>query len=164
MATLYPVAGCRFYIGSAMELEDGDMVAADFASVTWVEVKKWTQMGAFGDTAALITTQLIDQGRDVKQKGTRNAGQMQNVFAVAAADPGQVALIAAEKTLQNYPFKIELNDKPAVGSAPTNSLRYFMGLVMSASEQGGAANTVQLLNATVEINSNIVPVAAAAGA
>ncbi|MGH9916723.1 MAG: hypothetical protein ACRD63_15715, partial [Pyrinomonadaceae bacterium] len=62
----------------------------------------------------------------------------------------------------NYPFKIELNDKPAVGAAPKNSLRYFMGLVTSAQEAGGAANTVQSLNSTVEINSNIVKVAASA--
>lgn len=162
MATLYPVAGCKIYIGAAMELPDGDMDASDFSAVTWTEIKKWSQMGAFGDTAALITTQLISEGRDIKQKGTRNAGQMQNVFAVAATDPGQIALIAAEKTLQNYPFKVELNDKPSVGASPKNSLRYFMGLVMSAQEQGGGANTVQNLNATIEINSNIVPVAASA--
>jgi hypothetical protein len=115
MATLYPVAGCKIYIGTAMDLPSADMVAADFTSVVWTEIKKWTQMGAFGDTAALITTQVISEARDIKQKGTRNAGQMQNVFAVDAADPGQIALIAAEKTALNYPIKVELNDKPAVG-------------------------------------------------
>lgn len=119
-------------------------------------------MGSFGDTATLITTALIDKGRDVKQKGTRNAGSMQNVFAVAASDPGQIAVIAAEKTRNNYPFKIELNDKPAVGASPKNSQRLFMGLVMSAQEQGGEANTIQNLNVTIEINTNIVPVAASA--
>ncbi|MGO4449116.1 hypothetical protein AB4Y96_09330 [Phyllobacterium sp. TAF24] len=162
MANLYPVAGCRIYVGPAVDLPDVDVVAADFTAITWTEIKDWTQMGAFGDAAALITTQLIDRKRDVKQKGTRNAGQMQNVFAVLASDPGQIALIAAEKTDQNYPFKIELNDKPAVGAAPKNSLRYFMGLVTSAQEAGGAANTVQSLNSTVEINTNIVKVAASA--
>ncbi|MBZ9600754.1 hypothetical protein [Phyllobacterium chamaecytisi] len=162
MATLYPVAGCKIYIGPAMDLEDGDMVAADFTSVVWTEVKKWTSMGAYGDAAALITTQVISEARDVKQKGTRNAGQMQNVFAVAATDPGQIALIAAEKTNLNYPIKVELNDKPAVGASPKNSMRYFMALVTSAQEAGGAANTVQSLNSTFEINSNIVPVAASA--
>lgn len=162
MATLYPVAGCRIYIGPAVDLPDVDVVATDFTSITWTEIKNWTQMGQVGDAAALITTQLIDRKRDVKQKGTRNAGQMQNVFAVASTDAGQIALIAAEKTEQNYPFKIELNDKPAVGASPKNSLRYFMGLVTNAQEAGGAANTVQALNSTVEINTNIVKVAASA--
>lgn len=162
MATLYPVAGCKFSIGPAEELPDEDVTAADFTSTVWTEVKNWTQMGGFGDAAALITTQLIDKGRDVKQKGTRNAGSMQNVFAVAALDAGQIAVIAAEKTQQNYPFKIELNDKPAVGASPKNSMRYFMGLVTSANEAGGEANTVQAFNVTVEINTNIVRVAASA--
>ncbi len=162
MATLYPVAGMRIYIGPAVDLPDVDVTAADFSSTVWTEIKNWTQLGAFGDAAALITTQLIDRKRDVKQKGTRNAGQMQNVFAIAAADAGQIALIAAEKTDLNYPFKVEGNDKPAVGASPKNSLRYFMGLVTSAQEAGGAANTVQSLNSTVEINTNIVKVAASA--
>ena len=162
MATLYPVAGSRIYIGPAMELPDDDVLATDFDAITWTEIKNWTSMGDFGDTAAQITTQLIDRGRDVKQKGTRNAGSMQNVFANAPTDPGQLALIAAEKTNQNYPFKIELNDKPAVGASPTNSMRYFIGLVTTAQESGGGANTVRNLNSTVEINSNIVRVAASA--
>jgi hypothetical protein len=162
MATLYPVAGMRIYIGPAVDLPDVDVTAADFASVVWTEIKNWTQMGAIGDAAALITTQLIDRKRDVKQKGTRNSGSMQNVFAIAASDPGQIALIAAEKTDLNYPIKIEGNDKPAVGASPKNSLRYAMALVTSAQEAGGAANTVQNLNSTFELNTNIVKVAASA--
>jgi len=88
---------------------------------------------------------------------------MQNVFSIIAADPGQVALIAAEKTPYNYAFKVELNDKPATGSAPAASHRLFIGLVTTAQEAGGEANTIQKLNSTIEINSNIVPVAADTG-
>jgi hypothetical protein len=35
---------------------------------------------------------------------------------------------------------------------------------MGVPEQGGSANTAQLMQSTVEVNSNIVRVAAAAGA
>lgn len=159
---LYSVAGCKFYIGTALDTKTTNFTAVDFTSITWVEVAKWTEAGPMGDTAALITSQIISQGRDEKQKGTRNAGSMQNVFASLPTDPGQIALIAAEKTDDNYAFKVELNDKPAVGAAPKNSLRYFVGLVMSAQETAGGANTVRNLNSTVEINSNIVSVAASA--
>jgi hypothetical protein len=120
-------------------------------------------MGSAGDTAQVITTSLINRGRDVKQKGTKNAGNMQNVFAIVPNDPGQIALIAAAQSNSNYAFKIELNDKPPTGTAPTPSTRLFVGLVTSASEAGGSANTVQNLNANIEINSNIVHVAASAG-
>lgn len=162
-ATLYPVAGCKIYIGPATDLPAGDAQVSDFSATVWTEIKGWETMGAMGDTSALITTSLIGENRDIKMKGTRNAGQMQCNFAVIAADAGQIALIAAEGTKNNYPFKIELNDKPVAGAAPTNGLRYFMGLVMGTPEQGGSANTARMLQATIEINTNIVRVAAAAG-
>jgi hypothetical protein len=162
---------------------------------------------------------------------------MDNVFAVDPTDAGQLAIIAAEKTLDNYPFKVNLNDKmPDVSSivtisiaspgvvtwaahgrsigqavrfstdsalptglvagttyyiiaagfttgafsvsatpggaavvtsgtqsgvqtatvSPAPSNRKFVGLVMTAQETAGAANTIRNLNSTIEINSNIV--------
>lgn len=164
MATLYAVAGQKIYIGSApVELEDIDLVAADFDGVTWIEIKKWSQMGAIGDAAALITTALIDRSRDVKQKGTRNAGSMQNNFGLSLSDAGQLAMMAAEKTNQNYPFRIVGNDAPAIGVSPQPSERMFHALVMSAQEAGGQANTGQMLNSTLELNSNIVIIEPNAG-
>lgn|SRR5262245_27677882 len=156
---LYPVAGCRFYISTSLFAElPADAVAADFTGVVWIEVKSWTQMGAYGDSAQLITTDLIGEGRTKKQKGSKNAGSMANVFALNSTDSGQLKMIAASKVLDNYAFKVELNDKS--GAQTNNSIREFYGLVMMAQEAGGGANTIQTLNATVEINSNIVAVAA----
>lgn len=160
---LYPVSGCKFFISDEpVEEKDTDWVEADFSAIDWVEVSKWVQFGAMGDTAALISTDLISEGRTKKQKGTRNAGSMENVFAVDATNTGQLALIAAEASKNNFAFKMVLNDAPAVGGAPKPSERKMIGLVMSANEQGGAANTIRNLSATVEINSNIVRKAAAA--
>jgi len=161
--SLYPVAGCKIYIGTVLADKDADFTASDFTSQTWTEIKGWSQMGPIGDTAELISTNVIDGSRTKKMKGTRNAGSMQNVFAVIPTDPGQIALIAAEKTSDNYAFKVELNDKPSSGTAPAASQRLFIGLAMSAQEAGGEANTVRNLNGTIEINSNIVPVAATSG-
>lgn len=157
--SLYPVAGSKLYIGGVLSDKATDFVASDFTSQTWTQIDGWEQWGAIGDTAQVITTSLINRGRDIKQKGTRNAGSMQNVFAIVPTDPGQIALIAAEKTSSNYAFKVEFPDKPAgVGATPTQ--RLFIGLVTSAQEAGGEANTIMKLNSTIEINSNIVPVAA----
>lgn len=240
MADLYPVGGAKIYIGGSMSAPTGDLALTDYTSVSWTEIKDWTQCGKFGDTSALITTQIIGQNRDVKQKGTKNAGSMQNNFAVNTTDAGQTALIAAAQAKLNYPFKIQWDDAPAVktatitvtiaapgvvswtahglavgdqvkfsttgalptgitagttyfveevvdadsfkisatsgGSAitttgtqsgthtgttvPVGSQDYFVGLVMSAAEAGGAANTVRMLESTVEINSNVLSVAA----
>jgi hypothetical protein len=150
---LYPVAGCRFWISTNPFTELAvDAVVGDYSGVAWIEMKSWTQMGSYGDTAQLITTDLIGEGRTKKQKGTKNAGTMANVFALANTDPGQLKSIAAAQSVQNYAFKVELNDKIAT----LNSTRLFYGLCMQSQEAGGGANTVQTLNMTVEINSNIV--------
>lgn len=155
---LYPVAGMHFYIGGVLSDKTTDFVAADFASQTWVEVDGWTATGKIGDTGALITTPIINRGRDTKQKGTANAGSMQSEFAQIVLDAGQLALIAAAapSVKSNYAFRVDLND--AVGGAPGK--RYFIGLVMSAEEVGGDANSIRKLSSTIEINSNIVRVAA----
>ncbi len=46
----------------------------------------------------------------------------------------------------------------------TGSQRLFIGLVMSAVEQGGGANTVKMLQSTIGVNSNIVRVGTVASA
>ena len=70
----------------------------------------------------------------------------------------QIALLAAEKTIHDYAFRVVFNDAPAGG---TPSERLFIGKVMSASEQLDQANNAMKLNASIAINSNVVRVAAA---
>lgn len=234
----------KFYIGGVVADKSTDFVEADFVSQVWTEVDGWSQAGAIGDTAQLITTALINRGRDAKQKGTSNAGSMQNVFAIVSGDAGQTALLAAAKpsNKNNYAFKMEGNDASApkvltgvsmtaaspgiatkvahalavdtpikftagsgtlptgvtdgttyfvktvpsadtftvsatkggvaivttgsptgtytVTTVPMPSQRLFIGIAMSAEESNGEANTIRNLSSTIEINSNIVPVAA----
>lgn len=160
MSNLFTTAGMKVEIGTApMAFTGTDFTAADFTSATWTEIGGHTNLGSIGDTAELITSNQIAQARTRKAKGVRNAGSMELVCDLDYADPGQIALIAAEKTIHAYPFKLTLNDAPAGG---TPSLRYFVALVMSQSEQYDEANSVMKLNATLEIDSNIVRVAAAA--
>lgn len=241
MADLFPVAGSRIYIGGTIDTKNADFIASDFAGQTWTEIDGWETMGAMGDAAQEIATDLINRGRTVVQKGTRRAAAMENNFAIISGDAGQNALIAAERTRLNYAFKVVGDDAPATtpkaatisiaspgvvtstahgwsigqrvqfsttGALPTGlvagtdyylvatvdsntfsvsgtlggsaivttgsqsgthtvraiavgSQRLFIALVMSASEQGGSANTVKMLQASLGINSNLVKVAAA---
>ncbi|WP_322886993.1 hypothetical protein U8C36_12130 [Sinorhizobium medicae] len=245
MAQLYPVAGAKIYIGPAVNNvpDDADINEALFSSVSFTEVKGWQTMGAIGDAAALITESVISSGRDLKAKGTRNAGSMQNNFIILPDDVGQIALIEAEATPYNYPFKLLFNDAPPAktstvtmtiaspgviswnahvlaastpvkfsttgalptgltagttyyvlnptandfqvaatpgGAAidtsgtqsgthtattvPTGTTKYFYGIVMTAQENGGGANTARLLQGNVEINSAVLTVAPVGGA
>lgn len=167
MSELYSVAGWKIFIGdTTMQSQAADFTASDYSGQTWTEIDGWEQMGAFGDAAQAITTSLINRGRDIKTKGTKNAGSMDNRFAAllgTSPDAGQTAVIAAEGTPDNYAFKIEANDVPSSGPSPTPTTFYFIGLVMNKTMQGGGANSTQLRGFNVEINSNIVEVAAADG-
>lgn len=165
MAKMYPVGGSRIYIGdAAIDDQDDEFVAADFDAVTWTEIKGWVQMGAHGDAAALVSSDQIGNKRTKKGKGNRNAGSMENNFDVVADDPGQLALVAAEKTDDNYPFRIVYNDAPMTGIAPAPSEHMFIGLVMTTQRQGGGANDPRRMGGTIEINSNLVFVPATTGA
>jgi hypothetical protein len=159
---LLPVAGMKLYIGSTLSDSATDFVEADFTGVnaspdSWVLVDGWEQMGPVGDAAADIATTLINRGRTVHQKGTADAPAMSNVFAIVPGDPGQTALIAAGQPSikNNYTFRIVGNE---TGSP---SKLYFIGLVMGTPEQGGTANVVRKLTANIQVNSNVVHVAAA---
>jgi hypothetical protein len=163
-ARLFATAGSKLYIGPAKAFTGTDFTVSDFPStgagaITWTEIGGTTNLGATGDTAELITTTHINDSRVRKAKGTRNAGSMTVVCDLSYDDPGQLALIAAEKTRDTYAFKLVFNDAPAGG---TPSARYFTALVMGTSEELNEANSVAKFNTTLELDSNIVRVAAAA--
>src|SRR6516225_932283 len=139
MGNLYSISGEVFYIGPEKEPSNVDFVSSDFTGTSpdqWIVVDGWMTSGRFGDNAAVITTPLINRGRDVKQKGTKNAGSMQNQFTIVQNDAGQAACIAAVATQNNYSMRI---------SFPDGTNKYFSGLVMSVEEVGGGANTVRAM-------------------
>jgi hypothetical protein len=156
MAGIFATAGARLYIGGSLAAQTVDFVEADFATQSWTPVNWMENIGAFGDEAASITFDAIEQQRTQKLKGTRNAGDMAVVCGIDYEDAGQIALRAAEATPNNYAFQVLFNDMPVGGTS--GSLRYFVGLVMTARETLDTANNVMKLNATIGINSNIVRV------
>jgi hypothetical protein len=147
MGALYPVAGCKYYIGPAMALPDDDVTEATFASVSWTQVKKYMEAGPLGDASALIITPLIDRNRDVKQKGTKNAPSRQDNFGFDALDPGQLAMIAAQATDYNYPIRVDLNDAP-IPKSTTVTISVASPGVVTWTAHGLAANTPVIFTTT----------------
>ncbi|GGA81254.1 hypothetical protein GCM10011491_05660 [Brucella endophytica] len=150
---IFATAGAKVYIGEVLEAKPTDFVAEDFAGQTWTQINNLESVGTFGDTATEITFDDIGRNRTQKLKGTRNAGNLEMVLGIDYADDGQIALIAAERTIHDYAFRVVFNDAP-VGGSPSE--RYFIAKVMSAAEHLDTANNVAKLNATLGINSNIV--------
>ena len=160
MSHIFATAGTKIAIGPVLTSDGSDLEATDFTdgTPTYTEIGGTTNLGSAGDTSELITSNHIGTARTRKAKGTRNGGTMEVAMDLDYADAGQIALIAAEKTKDTYAFKVTFNDAPAGG---TPSIRYFTALITRAGEQFDEANSVMKLNATLEIDSNIVRVAAA---
>lgn len=114
MGDLVAVAGGQHAIGGVMTYGAVDWTEADFASQVWVNVDGWETRGDLGDSAEEINTPIINRGRNVKQKGTFDAGSMENSFAYVPGDLGQLAVIAASKTRYEYAFRNQFGDTPAV--------------------------------------------------
>lgn len=146
MPDLYAVAGSRIFIGGILAGGDGKTLAT-FAGQSWTEIDGWETAGAIGDSREIISTSLINSGRVQKQGGTKNAGTMENNFAIIPADPGQTLLKTAQGTGSNYAFRIIWT---------TGETQYFVAMVATQTRSGGGADTVQMLAATLEINSNVV--------
>lgn len=157
--TIYATNGAKLFIGGVLASKSTDFVEADFTAQSWVEIGEVEALGSVGDTSTEITFDSITANRTRRLKGTRNAGAMEVVAGIDYGDAGQIALLAAEKTIHDYAFKLELNDAPEGG---TPSERYFIAKVGTAVEALETANNVMKLNATLWVNSNVVKVDAAA--
>lgn len=155
---IFATAGTKLYIGGVLPSQEADFQSSDFTSQTWVPIGETQNLGSFGDTAESIEVSTIAYPRTRRLKGVRSAGTMEVVCALDYADAGQLAAIAAEKTDNDYAFKVEFNDAPSGG---TPSQRLFVAMVGGASEQLDTVSNEMRLNLTLWINSNIVSVAAA---
>jgi len=155
-AGIFATSGARLYIGGVISPKNSDFVSGDFSGQSWVEVNWLENLGQFGDQSSNIKFDAIKDKRTHKLKGNRDAGDMAIICGIDYSDLGQIALRAAEETPYNYAFKVEFNDMPSGGT--TNSLRYFLALVMDSREQLDTANNVMKLTATLGVNSNVVKV------
>lgn len=159
MSHLFATAGAKLYIGGVKAFNGADLIVSDFSGQTWTLISGTTNLGSTGDTSELLDSGHTDSGRVRKAKGLRNAGALQVIADLDYADAGQLAVVAAEKEDGTFAFRLVFNDAPAGG---TPSERLFVALVQSATEELNEANNVMKLNATLEIDSNIVRVIAAA--
>ena len=155
--TIYATNGAQLFIGGALASKSVDFVEGDFTSqsASWVEIGEIENLGNLGDAAAEVSFDSISANRTRRLKGTRNAGTMEVVCGIDYEDPGQLAAMAAEKTIHDYAFRLVLNDAPPGGAA---SERLFVAKVASVVEALDGANNVMKLNLTLWVNSNVVKI------
>lgn len=142
-------AGTRIYIGTKAAAANLTQFEAD----TYVEIKGVEDIGEFGDTAEVDEFVELGSARMRRVKGARDAGLLEIVCGREPLDAGQRAVIAAEKSDDDYNFKVVASDAPSGGSPTT----YYMRIaVVSAKVNFSGADAVTRLNFSLAINSEIL--------
>lgn len=150
--------GTRIYVGPATFAEPASPTA--YAALTYVEMKNLESISPLGDQAGNISFSDMALQRVRKFKGARDAGQVTVTTGHDPLDPGQIAAIAAEKTNNNYAFKMTLVD--AADANDTNSVFYFLAKVMQARVQPGDANSILKREYVLDIDTKLTEVASIA--
>lgn len=147
-------AGTKIYIGPANAVADD---AAEFEALTFTKVGNTENIGRFGGTFNNVTFTPLDSRIVQKFKGSEDPGTIEVPMAFDSADAGQVALVAAYGSDNEYAFKIELNDEGE--DNPTTF--YFRGRVMSNEREVGGADNVVMRTVSIGITTRPIEVAAA---
>lgn len=136
--------------------------AVAYAGDTWTNISSIADVGEAGSEAEIVTAKIVEQPYVKKVKGSRDNGTMELVVYRDSADPGYAALVAAEGTSFAYNFKVELNDKPAAGASPKNSIFYLSAIVASRKNNFGDADNIVKTTFSLAISGAIIEVLASA--
>jgi hypothetical protein len=152
MGDITTATGAKIFIGPQTPAST-DTVAEFSALTPYVEIGLVESLGEFGDQSSAVNFASLNDGRQRKAKGIRDAGDMTITCAHDITDAGQQALIAAEATPLKYAFKVILPDQQTTGG--TGTTLYFRGLVMSKRLNVGGADNVIRQTYMVGIDSAI---------
>lgn len=145
-------AGAKIYIGPVTAAAN----AAAYAALSWVEIGSTESIPEFGDSSQVITWLGLSEARVRKFKGARDAGDLGILCAADPTDPGQIAVIAAEKTKFSYAIKIVLED--SADANDTDSIFYFHAKIMAVPLNVGGANDVTKRTFNLAIDTQIIEV------
>lgn len=153
MGDIQTTSGARFFISNSSITSAVDTIAEFEATSQWIEVGLIEDLGELGDESSAVTGAAIGDGRIRKAKGARDAGTLAVVCFHDPLDVGQLALIAAEGTNNNYGFKIILPDSPS--QAYSDTIQYFRGLVMSKRLRLGTNDNIMRRMVNIGVNSEV---------
>jgi hypothetical protein len=159
MASIFTTSGSTVSISNT-SAPPATFNAAGYAALTYSAINLTEDIGSFGDTSNEVTFDDIANGRTIKIKGQRNAGNMELVVAYDDTSASQALLKAAEEddSTADWHFKVVFDNKLSAGG--TNGIAYFSGKVMSNMIAAASADNVVRRNVTIAINTKLIIVAA----
>lgn len=139
--------------GSALAVSAGvpaTQDAAGYAALTYTEVGGVEKIGAIGAVYAKVEFQPL-KGPKQKHKGSRDNGSLQPSMAHDDEDAGQTIVRTAADANTLLANRV---------TYPDGAIRYFQGRVFGYPENTDGADTIIMANPTLEIDTDIVKVAA----
>lgn len=156
MGDVTTASGAKIFIGPA--IRSSVDTASEFVGLTFVEIGTVESLGEFGDEANIVNFASLNDGRQRKSKGVRDAGNLALTCGRDPEDPGQAAMIAAEATNNKFAFKVTYPDR--LTPTGTDTIEYFRGLVSSKKGNIGNADNIIRRMFQIAIDSAIVEVPA----
>jgi hypothetical protein len=134
---LFTTAGSRFYIGPArpgwQAISDYGDASTSPAGDAWVEVASVSGLGRISGEWEVKTWNIVESIHSQQEKDTAPILKMGVVVGLEDDDPGQLALFAAEKSLDPFWFRLDL---------PSGARRTFTALVVGLEEVFDDGNAV----------------------
>jgi hypothetical protein len=157
-----PTAGARFYIGPVMDVDPvnamSDAAALAFfeaiIEADWTEIEEIESFGDLGDNSEVATFASVKNRRMRKFKTTRDAGTMAIVCGIDPLDEGQIALVDAEKTDDDYAFRLVYNDARTEHYSPSTD--YFGGMVLSRPKALGGVGDISKRTFNIGVNTAVI--------
>ena len=129
-AAVLPIAFANSNAGGTLYVcataQEADLTQVEYEALAWIEVKGLGSHGETGANTNILSYDTWDTTVIQKAKGMTDAGSPEIELARNVNDPGQIALLAAAATNNNYAFKMVRNDAPPAG---TPTMLYNRGLV-----------------------------------
>ena len=146
--TAITAAGAIISLSAAIP---GTETATAYGALSYTVLGEVTDIPAFGKTYNLVTHNPIATRKTNKIKGSYNTGSLTLSLARDPADAGQVLAQTALDDDENYSFEIEFSD---------GSFQYFQAKVMSYTTNPASVDSIVACSIMVEIDTDIVEVAA----
>lgn len=141
-------AGTTFALSAALP---ATYDAAGFGALTFTDVGEVTNIGEFGKVYDLITHNPLATRKTEKLKGAYNNGSATLTLAIDKDDAGQILATDGLDSDAAYAAEVTYQD---------GSIDYFTVLIMSFTTNVAGVNDVLSGSINIEIDSEIVPVAA----
>ncbi|WP_019998771.1 hypothetical protein [Aureimonas ureilytica] len=149
MGRIVKTAKAKVSIG--VVADDEPTLAKYKADTAYILIDGLTNIGAYGASRQLITSDHVNSGVTKKAKGSTNYGSMNIAADYQPNDPGQIAVEAAVESDDRFNIKVE---RP-IGKGKWR-VDYFPAYVMSNSNELGGSNDAQKLQITLELDDKPV--------